>query len=212
MTTDQQLLNELQYSTIEEPNQGQAFSTEIWGVDEVAAYMNDRIKRFVSETRIALVHETLPSVVDQKLYDLNDLDDDLIDLHRVAWLDTAGRSYELQRRDKLSFDLLLANWGNTSGIPMGYSIVTEPQMTIQVIPAPNVDGVFDFLYTAVTTVVSNTGVTIPLPADFCPYIKWGVLADMLKKDGPAHDMPRSDYCEQRFTEGVELAKILLRGF
>lgn len=212
MTTDQQLLNEVQYSVIEEPNSGAYFSTEIWTIDEVAGYMNDRIKRFVSETRISLVHETLPSVVDQGLYDLNDLDDDLIDLHRVAWLDTSSVSYELQRRDKFSFDHMLATWGTTSGIPKGYSIVTEPQMTIQLVPAPADVGTLDFLYTAVTTVVSNTGVTIPVPADFCPAIKWGVLADMLKKDGPAHDMARSDYCEMRFTEGIELAKILLRGF
>lgn len=212
MTTDQQLLNELQFSVIEEPNQGQSFSTEIWDVDEVISYLNDRIKRFVSETRITLVHETLPSMVDQKLYDLNTLDDDLIDLHRVAWLDSVGVSYELQRRDKMSFDLLTQNWADTSGIPKGYSIVTEPQMTIQIVPAAADAGTLDFLYTAVTTLASNTGVTIPLPADFCPYIKWGVLADMLKKDGPAHDMPRSAYCEMRFGEGVELAKILLRGF
>lgn len=212
MTTDQQLLNELQISVIEEPNSGAYMTTEIWTVDEIAGYMNDRIKRFASEARISMVHGTLASVVDQRLYDLNDLDDDLIDLHRVAWLDSAGVSYELQRRDKLSFDLLLAAWGSTSGTPKGYSIVTEPQMTIQVVPAPADVGTLDFLYTAVTTVVSNTGVTIPLPADFCPAIKWGVLADMLKKDGPAHDMARSAYCEMRFSEGVELAKILLRGF
>jgi len=106
----------------------------------------------------------------------------------------------------------LQSYQDLARIGKGYSIVTEPQMTIQIVPAAADAGTLDFLYTAVTTLASNTGVTIPLPADFCPYIKWGVLADMLKKDGPAHDMPRSAYCEMRFGEGVELAKILLRGF
>lgn len=212
MTTDQQLLNEVQYHVIEDPNNGYSMITEIWTIEEVINYLNDRIRRFVSETKIALVHNTMPSIVDERLYNLDTMEDDLFDLNRVAWIDSAGYSYELQRRDKMSFDLLTPNWVGTSGTPMGYSIVTEPQLTIQVIPAPNDVGTLDFLYTAVTTAVSNTGVTIPLPSDFCPAVKWGVLADMLKKDGPAHDMPRSSYCEMRFSEGVELAKILLRGF
>jgi len=48
---------------------------------------------------------------------------------------------------------------------------------------------------------------LPVPGNFVPYIKYGTMADMLSKEGEAHDEDRAKYCEGRFTEGIELAKM-----
>jgi hypothetical protein len=37
------------------------------------------------------------------------------------------------------------------------------------------------------------------------------MADMLSKEGEAQDPQRAEYCESRFSEGVELAKLFFAG-
>lgn len=53
----------------------------------------------------------------------------------------------------------------------------------------------------------GTGIALGVPDDFAWVVKWGALADLLGKDGPAADQPRAAYCEQRWREGVELARL-----
>jgi hypothetical protein len=54
--------------------------------------------------------------------------------------------------------------------------------------------------------------TLTTPNDFTPAIKYGVLADMLSKVGRGQDLTRAAYCESRYQEGVEAAKIMLSGW
>jgi len=46
-----------------------------------------------------------------------------------------------------------------------------------------------------------------IPDDFCWVVKWGAMADLLSKDGPARDPARASYCEQRYQQGVELCRL-----
>jgi hypothetical protein len=48
---------------------------------------------------------------------------------------------------------------------------------------------------------------LPVPDDFTWGIKWGALADLLSSDGVAQDEARAAYCEQRYQQCVQLAKI-----
>jgi hypothetical protein len=45
-----------------------------------------------------------------------------------------------------------------------------------------------------------------IPDDFTWIVKWGALADLLSKDGPARDPQRAAYCEQRYQTGVAIAR------
>jgi hypothetical protein len=60
--------------------------------------------------------------------------------------------------------------------------------------------------------VESGGVFFSIPDEFLPALKWGVIADMLKKVGRAQDLARAEYAENRYTEGVEAARIMLRGW
>ncbi len=48
---------------------------------------------------------------------------------------------------------------------------------------------------------------IPIPANFSWALKYGIMADMLGKEGEAQDVKRAKYCESRFGEGLELVKM-----
>ena len=54
---------------------------------------------------------------------------------------------------------------------------------------------------------AGAGVLLGVPDDFSPYIKWGALADLLGQDGQARDVARSAYCESRWQEGLQIAKV-----
>jgi hypothetical protein len=46
-----------------------------------------------------------------------------------------------------------------------------------------------------------------VPDNFAWVVKFGALSDMLSKAGQAQDMPRAEYCERRWKEGIQLARI-----
>jgi len=48
---------------------------------------------------------------------------------------------------------------------------------------------------------------LPIPANLAWAVKYGIMADMLGKEGEAQDTKRAKYCESRFGEGIELAKM-----
>lgn len=57
-----------------------------------------------------------------------------------------------------------------------------------------------------------TGVAFDLPDEFVPGIKWGTMADMLNKVGRAQDTSRAAFCESRYQQAVEAAKLILNGW
>lgn len=207
--SDSEILGDVQFAVMEPYNNGQTITSELWTITEVIGYLNDRVSRFVAETKIALVRATHVTTPGVSRYDLSVVSTGIVDLARVAWLTNASYSYELERAEMLRYDLLDNSWPVNPAIPLGYSITLQPNLSIDLMPPPDAQGFLDLLYTGLGTALSNTGVTLPLPDDFAPIIKWGVVADMLKKDGLAHDAERAAYAEQRFSEGVELAKILV---
>lgn len=56
------------------------------------------------------------------------------------------------------------------------------------------------------------GVVFEVPDEFVPVIKWGTMADMLNKVGRAQDTSRGAFCESRYQQGVEAAKLILQGW
>jgi hypothetical protein len=74
---------------------------------------------------------------------------------------------------------------------------------LQIIPPPIDNGTLDLL-TVDTSIVTS----VPIFNDFGWVIKWGAMADLLGQEGEANDPERSKYCQQRWDEGVQLAKIM----
>jgi len=78
---------------------------------------------------------------------------------------------------------------------------------MQLAPPPAVLGYLQMLVVAVgTTLNPAAGVVLGVPDDFSWVVKWGAMADLLGKDSPARDPGRAQYCEQRYQDGVELAR------
>ncbi len=203
--TDQNLLNEMQYHMMETANSGSSMTSDIWTLAEVQRYLNDRHRQLIGSGKLILaVDNSISTVIGTASYDLNDISDKLVDIHRVAWVDASGNSFGLARVDELQSDLLDADPANAT--PKMYSLGNQANLTIELIPAPVAAGTLHVTYSDQGTDLANTGVAVNVPDDFSPYVKWGMMADMLYRDGQANDPTRAEYCYKRFQEGLALAK------
>lgn len=214
--TEQNVMNEIQYHTLETPNSGSSLVSDMWTIGEWVDYLNVRMAHFTAETKLILTRETpFSSVIDQSQYDLgSSVSTDLLEVHRVVWLDSSGNSHGLREDSTLTYDRLLPSWTTSAASqePEAYVRAGRPQLKIELLPAPSAAGTVDILYTKRPAQLPQTvdTTTLDLPNDFTPYVKYGVMADLFAKEGQANDPQKAEYCEARYQEGIAIARFVLR--
>lgn len=198
--TIRELLDEIQMHLLEEVG-GTTWS--LWTHDEVLTYLAQRVVRFMMETGI--IREVY-STTQGNGTAIADLPEDLMEIRRVAWDGVA-----LPRIDPFVLDHGQVGWESGTGVPHTY--IEEPlgPLTLQLVKTPTSSGTLSVIYIGHVYDLIVTNLTrdpvLPIPAAFCPHLKYGVMADMLMKEGEAHDPVRAEYCNGRYEEGVQLARL-----
>ena len=209
--TDTDLLKSCEYHLLENGNanaDGTTFLTSIWTPTKLVAWANDRQMRFLKETSLIVSRATVASFASQNRYALPT---DCISNLRVAFENTSGTIISLTRSDTWQLDSALNDWETTAGTPVAWQESETPTLEFDVAPAPEDAGELTLLYVALSTLLTGAGVVLSIPDEWAPYITWGILADALASDGEGCDPPRAAYAESRFNEGIELARVTLRG-
>lgn len=207
--TDQDLLTELQYWAVETPNAGASWPSGLWTVDELSGYLNQRQQQLLYESGCVLTRAPIPTVANTLRMPLPA---DWIQTRRVNFLDANGAFHPVLRSEVSSADYGLASWESTlAPTPLVFMEDITPSLQIQIAPGASDAGVLYLLYVALGAALSNAGIAFTVPDDLVPIVKWGVLADLFKKLGRAHDTERAGYAEQRFQVGVALVNNLLYG-
>lgn len=203
-----EVLDEIQYHLLEVPDFGGSFGSGLWTITEVVNYINLRTYRFLLESGLLQRRTTLAAIAGTPEVDLPT---DLIDIKRVAWITQAGAIGELPREDLEQVDAWIPDWETTgaSAAPSVYAQAPEPSLQIRLVPVTTQDGTVDLTYVARPPAMTNNCDIFPLPDEWVPYVKYGVLADMWSKEGEANDPERAAYAEQRYGEGVALARLFL---
>lgn len=209
-TTDQQILTEVQYALLETPNSGASLTSDLWSLAEVLQALNDAQTAFLQDSLLLFQRTTLPSVPGTKRFPVPS---DWLATARVAWQTPTGTYSELPKHDSLQADFATPAWDSDSlPAPVGYMDVQLPSLEIQLEPLPSVGGLIHLLYAAVGATLANTGVALLVPDEFAPYVKWKTLQILLSKIGRGQDPVRAGYCQQRYDEGVLVARVLLGGW
>ena len=137
---------------------------------------------------------------------------DLADVEVVVHYTVPGEEGErvlLTRIDTHQLDNAYPGWQvQTSDTPFG--VIEEPRrpLSARVVLEPTGSGSLNLITVEKPAEVEGCD-ALPFPAAFIPFIKWGVISDMLSKESEANDPQRAEYGENRFEEGIELAKLLL---
>lgn len=176
-------------------------SWAIWTQAEVKEAIDNRLAKFVGDTGIIRRRDTYVTDANGEFT----LNGDVLEVRRVGH--SGG---VLTRIDELVLNSAYTGWESQTGTPFAYFEYPNESLKLRVFPTP-VNGVPLTLSVIVVPVHGELSGcdALPIPAPFVPYVKYGVLADLLAKEGEANDPQRAMYCENRWMEGVELAKALL---
>lgn len=205
-------MSEIQASLLEPTiDGGVTWTSGMWTAAEVIQYINQRQDRFLKESELLTAWTTI-TVTAAQLRPA--LPTDWVATVRVSWLGTGGATYvNLPRSDSWAADHGLPTWASTTATrPTVYMDSETPTLALQLAPAPTGSGTLSLYYISVGNTLDGTGEIFNTPDEFIPYLKYGVMADMLTKLGRVQDAGRAAYCEQRFAEGVELAKSWITGY
>lgn len=206
--TDQTVLSEIQRVTLENAGDGGAtWPSGMWTQAEVLNYCNQRQNRFLMETGIRVLRAETNITIAQSN---QAAPTDWIATLLIAYKSGAGLYRELPRLDAYELDLEVPSWpGTSSATPRGYYETDGDTLTTYVVPIPTEAGsALERYYIALGTALTAAGVNFSVPDEFVPTIKYGILAEMfLQIASSVTNQVLVEMCEERWTEGVEVAKL-----
>lgn len=205
--TDQTIVKYIQYHLLEPVTGNSWTGSEQFTLSDITNAIQKRLNQLLADTgcvvtrtnNIALA-ANVPSLF---------LSDKIIAIRRLAFIDgTVGAVHPLLPTDILSQRNFASENLYTPGDVYTYSSASARPTEIIFVPPSSQPGTLDLVAVQTGAILDpTTGVLLGIPDDYIWAIKWGALADLLAKDGPANDHPRSAYCERRYQLGVELLKI-----
>lgn len=132
---------------------------------------------------------------------------DLIDIIRVSFIREDEFEIILDEADEQEI-YLNSNSLEEFNDPLYYTNVYELTKTIKLSPTPANVGTLKIIYVeGIESIdIDNEEIVLNLPNNLLPYIKFGVLTDILSNEGPLNDPIRAAYCKQRWEEGILIGR------
>lgn len=207
---DQDLVAILQYHLLEPLNVTGYSGTEMFSAQIIQDAIQRRLNQFLSETGVVLTETS--KVVSGGGNGRVPLPDQTIDVRRAAWKTAAvpGPSVRsiVWREDEWGLNAFSPNWNISPATPSVFSVLAPPPVTLQLAAPPITSGTLEMLVVQTGTPIDpSTGVLLNIPDDLAWVVKWGALADLLGREGQSRDPSRADYCESRWRQGVEIARL-----
>jgi hypothetical protein len=188
---------------------GTPLITKQFTTTQIVDSLNRVQQRFLLDTGMITTRTTIAPTVGIAKYDLPT---GSIRPRRVTWTDvTDGNIKTLTEVDTWELDSATPNWPTDRDIPIAWWETTLPQQQIGLAKTPANNGTIGLLYIALATTLTGLGINFTIPDDWTPYILYGTLAELLSSDGQGFDPIRAQYCQRRYDEGVELARLVLGG-
>lgn len=208
--TGQDLVADLQYALMEHVNDWSMSTTwtgtEMFTMADLTNALQRRRNQFLLETGSVLTYAEIVSGSPPN--GRIPLADNIIDVRRAAWRDTSNVYTNLWRVDERQLNSMIPGWAINPARPEGFSTIVVPPLTIQLGPVPADSGTIGMVSVNTAADVSIVGATpLDVPNDYAWVIKFGALADLLSKDGEARNPQRAAHCEQRYQQGVMLARL-----
>jgi len=208
--TDRDLINSIQYHFQEPATSvwaGGWTGTAMFTMDDLTHALQKRRNKFLAETGVLITRTVQASGASSDGRIL--MPQTMIDIRRIARLNT-GIYTNLWRVDEHELTAYTQTWTTPAAQdPTVYSIMSTQPLIVQLAPSPTVSATIDILSVSSGADLSptTTATIFGVPDDMTWIVKWGAMADLLQKDGPAQDPERAKYCEERYQHGVKLARL-----
>lgn len=208
--TDRDMILQLQYALLETQAAGSQTSwtgTEQFTLDDLTQALQRRRNQFLVETGIMLTRSDVP--VPSAPIGRVPLAESTIDVRWLSWLDGDGDYRQLNRSDEFGLNAFNRGWAQSPLRPKQYSVAVTPPVSVQLAPAPNDVGSLEMLSVdaGANFDPATSATLLGIPDDLAWVLKWGALADLLGRAGISQDLLRAQYCEMRWKQGVEIARM-----
>jgi len=212
--TDRDMILQLQYALMENQaisSQSSWLGTEQFTLDDLTQALQRRRNQLLVETGIMLTNSQ-PAVPPSPIGRVP-LSENVIDVRWASWvgLSDAGAAVyrQLQRSDEFGLNAFSRGWALNAGRPTQYSVAITPPVSLQLAPPPNDVGSLDMLSVnaGANFNPSVSATLLGIPDDLSWVLKWGALADLFGRAGMSQDLLRAQYCEMRWRQGVEIARM-----
>ena len=209
--TDRDIIQQIQFYLCESASTQSSWpGTAQFTYNDVVNSLTRRRNQFLSDTGIILTRST--QAVASPPIGRQSLTDTIIDVRRASFQGASPLNYytTLWRTDERELVLDSTSWNVNSGAPVAFSVMGPPPLQVQIVPPPVSSGTLDMLTvnTGQTLDPATSATALGVPDDVSPAVKWGALADLLGIDGQARDSSRAQYCETRYQQYVQLARLL----
>jgi hypothetical protein len=206
--TDQALITQIQYALLEPATGSSWAGTSQFALSDLTEALSRRRDQFLLETQAIVTEQVIAasSPPDSRVL----LPENFTLVRRAAWI-TAPEVLvvPLLQDDEWALNHFNVEWPQSpTRPPQVYSVGVTPPLILQLAPPPVDAGTLDLITVNQGPVLNpSAGPTVlGIPDDWAWVVKFGALADLLSRDGLAPDPVRATYCEQRFRQGITLAK------
>jgi hypothetical protein len=133
----------------------------------------------------------------------------ILDLRRVRLVPASGMGAPstLYREDGMAFEYFHNSFLQINENPLSWDVLAGPPLMLTFDALVNVANTLDILaILSGGNITAGTAAPLLIPDDWYWVLKFGMMADLLRKESESNDLERSDYCEKRFQEGLQLMK------
>ena len=208
--TDRDIIQQVQFALLESASTQASWpGTSMFTYNDVSNAVTRRRNQFLADTGCFLTHST--QVAASPPIGRQPLSEDIIAVRRVAWVGASPYAYysTMWPSDERSLTAAGSSWNTDSSTPEEWSILASPPITLQLAPPPVSVGTLDMLTVNSMALTPDSAATVlDVPDNLTPAVKWGALADLLSIDGPARDLPRAAFCQQRYDQFVAMGRYL----
>jgi hypothetical protein len=192
----------IEYSLLEPPTGGVWTGTSQFTMTDLSAALEGTRDEILQSTGCNLAILSLNTTPGTRR---TSLPTNVLEVRRARWIPTIGDNATLWRSDALGMSYFEPLYRQTLGPPEEYNVMDGPPLTFNVDRAPNTVGEYELIVSEAGGVFAPpVPVGMLIPNDWCWLAKWGALAELLGRDSEATDRMRAQYCQQRYTEGLEL--------
>lgn len=213
--TDTDVYTLIEYHLLEPPTGATWTGTDQFAITDLWQACSRRRNEMLQLAACNMVEQILNCIPNTNTVPVPD---SALDVRRVRWVPAAdqGSPVTLQRGDILSYQHFTPNYLQTNTEPLRWDILSGLEAGM---PTPPANTLLALVLDALVNVPSQVQVlTIAGAPDFDPpgenpllipndwmwVLKFGAMADILSKEEEGKDIPRAQYCRQRYNEGLQL--------
>lgn len=204
--TDTQVYTLMEYALTEPPTGSTWTGTSQFTIAALAGALQrrrDEVIQVANCNQAVALQNTTPNTR------RNTLADTVIEPQRIRFIPAAAATYKpvtLSRSDQVADEAFEPDFPDEApGFPAEWMVASEPPLSFDVDVAPSVAGKYEVL-----SLLSGTPFSPPtpnllgVPDDFAWLPRYGALADLLGRESDATDLPRAEWCQKRYADGLKL--------